>query len=86
MASQFIAKIKQIFVGRKDELEDLEKLWDFSQSSEEHFVHVILNAPGIGKPPSSTILAIVWKHVKKVSTLNSWGIVNLIPAIESTLD
>ncbi len=49
MIKKIIPQIRKIFVGRLAELEELEDLWDFSRDDVEHFVHVFLNAPGVGK-------------------------------------
>lgn len=44
-------QLKQIFVGRQKELEDLSLLWDDATDPRgyENFVYVYFNAPGIGK-------------------------------------
>ena len=42
-------RIKDIFVGRKDELEKLQYFWRLSQDVHENEVYAVLNAPGVGK-------------------------------------
>lgn len=49
MKNNIIPAIKEIFVGRRSELQQLEALWKVASLSEEHFVYVLLNAPGVGK-------------------------------------
>ncbi len=49
MLTKHAFKLERIFVGRKDELEILELMWEECLRPSEHQVHVLLNAPGIGK-------------------------------------
>lgn len=49
MINAILPKLKDIFIGRHSELLELEGLWKFVDSDIEHFVHVFLNAPGVGK-------------------------------------
>lgn len=49
LKNNIIPQIKSIFVGRHSELQELENLWKFACQDGEHFVHVFLNAPGVGK-------------------------------------
>ena len=42
-------QIEEIFVGRHAELKRLASLLEFTQEFREHFVYVLLNAPGVGK-------------------------------------
>lgn len=49
MFTSHIARLQGIFVGRKEELAYLESLWEGTLQSGEHYVHVLLNAPGTGK-------------------------------------
>jgi Cdc6-like AAA superfamily ATPase len=41
--------IQSIFVGRKEELDDLDQIWQDTQDPNENKIHVLLNAPGVGK-------------------------------------
>ena len=49
MFETILDQIKKIFVGRTAELARLQVYWKMAQESGEHMVHVLLNAPGIGK-------------------------------------
>ena len=51
-------KIKNIFVGREKELESLDILWkDSIDTTSEHLVYTILNAPGVGKTTLANLIA-----------------------------
>ncbi len=41
--------LEEIFVGRHEELNRLRKIWEQTLKPREHFVYVVLNAPGTGK-------------------------------------
>lgn len=49
MIEDILSKIRNIFVGRKPELQRLRGLWDLTCQNKEHLVYVFLNAPGVGK-------------------------------------
>lgn len=50
MLNKLSYKIRDIFVGRKKELETLEEIWRQSMDKKkENLVYVLLNAPGVGK-------------------------------------
>ncbi len=49
MFTRHLITVQEIFVGRKEELAYLDSLWNASLKEGEHFVHVMLNAPGTGK-------------------------------------
>lgn len=49
MIAEIIYKIYRIFVDREEMIKELRKIWEFSCDEGEHFVHVFLNAPGVGK-------------------------------------
>ncbi len=49
MLSLAATKLDEIFVGRHEELRLLEALWKQALNPVEHFVYVMLNAPGTGK-------------------------------------
>ena len=49
MLSLAATKLDEIFVGRQEELMILNALWEHALEPVEHFVYVMLNAPGTGK-------------------------------------
>ncbi|KKN33594.1 hypothetical protein LCGC14_0802230 [marine sediment metagenome] len=49
MIEDIISRIRNIFVGRKPELQRLKGLWELACQNKEHLVYVFLNAPGVGK-------------------------------------
>lgn len=49
MLTEHAINLDEIFVGRTEELKILWALWNKSIKDEEHFVYVMLNAPGTGK-------------------------------------
>ncbi|TFF88336.1 MAG: ATP-binding protein [Promethearchaeota archaeon] len=49
MIEDILSRIRNIFVGRKPELQRLKGLWDLACQDKEHLVYVFLNAPGVGK-------------------------------------
>lgn len=50
MLNKLSYKIRTIFIGRKSELGTLDELWDQSTNKKkENLLHVLLNAPGVGK-------------------------------------
>jgi hypothetical protein len=49
MLTNIISAVKDIFVGRENELATFRDIWQLTNRSGEHFVYVVLNAPGTGK-------------------------------------
>jgi hypothetical protein len=49
MLTNLISAVKGIFVGRENELATLRDIWQLANKSGEHFVYVVLNAPGTGE-------------------------------------
>ncbi len=49
MIEDILSRIRNIFIGRKPELQRLKGLWDLACQNKEHLVYVFLNAPGVGK-------------------------------------
>ena len=49
MIEDILSRIRNIFVGRKPEVQRLKGLWDLAYQNKEHLVYVFLNAPGVGK-------------------------------------
>jgi ABC-type lipoprotein export system ATPase subunit len=49
MIEDILSRIRNIFVGRRPELQRLKGLRDLSCQNKEHLVYVFLNASGVGK-------------------------------------
>jgi len=49
MIEDILSRIRNIFIGRKPELQRLKGLWELACQDKEHLVYVFLNAPGVGK-------------------------------------
>lgn len=49
MLESFLPKIRNMFVGREKELITLRGYWELACQEREHLLHVLLNAPGVGK-------------------------------------
>jgi len=49
MIEEILSRIRNIFIGRKPELQRLKGLWELACQDKEHLVYVFLNAPGVGK-------------------------------------
>ncbi len=49
MLTKYSVQLEKIFVGREEELDLLANLWEATLEPGEHFVYVLLNAPGTGK-------------------------------------
>lgn len=49
MIEEILSRIRNIFIGRKPELQRLKGLWELACQDKEHLVYVYLNAPGVGK-------------------------------------
>ncbi len=49
MIEDILSRIRNIFIGRKPELQGLKGLWELACQDKEHLVYVFLNAPGVGK-------------------------------------
>ena len=96
MIADIIHKIYRIFIDREEMIKELRGIWKFSCDEGEHFVHVFLNAPGVGKTALIDHFGRIVESEKKGlhvsftcdSSLNSSEILNrtMVKAIEDSID